>query len=184
MGYRNYIGTMSKERHTEIKNMSTDELLKWQDKFTEDYGYVSVSEVANELYGFGKGIEFADEKYYSPVFDNDDTQSDITEEHDFYIVGKEFVQHIIEHYEEKVKSHYLELLEGIDDPMKIPHEKALALWHQIDRLSSEWNDMKPYNLKKGDEVTTSWRYEYVQFELVRIYKTFDWENNFMIYYGW
>lgn len=43
----------------------------------------------------------------------------------------------------------------------------------------------PFNLDDGkDEVTSSWKYEYSIFELVRIYKSFDWENNVMIHYGY
>lgn len=48
----------------------------------------------------------------------------------------------------------------------------------------EWLRLTPYNLDEGDEITTSWKYEYSIFELVRIYKTFDWKNNVMIYYGY
>jgi hypothetical protein len=44
--------------------------------------------------------------------------------------------------------------------------------------------MTPYDLNRDDEVTTSWKYEYAIFELVRIYKTFDWKKNVMIYYGY
>ncbi len=44
---------------------------------------------------------------------------------------------------------------------------------------------RPYNLDVEDaEIVKSWRYEYVIFELVRIYKCFDWENNYLIFYGW
>lgn len=33
-------------------------------------------------------------------------------------------------------------------------------------------------------ITTSWKYEYSLFELVRIWKTFDWKSNILILYGW
>jgi hypothetical protein len=69
----------------------------------------------------------------------------------------------------------------------ITQEEQNSLWKIIDHVRSmrtEWTAIIPYDLSRGDEVTTSWKYEYVIFELVRIYKTFDWKKNVMIYYGY
>ena len=69
----------------------------------------------------------------------------------------------------------------------ITQEEQNALWKIIDHvrtMRTEWTAMTPYDLTSGDEVTTSWKYEYVIFELVRIYKTFAWKRNVMIYYGY
>jgi hypothetical protein len=66
----------------------------------------------------------------------------------------------------------------------IPQEISMKLFHHVHGNSIEWLQMTPYDLESGDEVTTSWKYEYAIFELVRIYKTFDWENDIMIYYGY
>ena len=44
--------------------------------------------------------------------------------------------------------------------------------------------MKPYDLDDDtDCIVNSWKYEYVIFELVRIYKTFDWKNDVLLYVG-
>lgn len=69
----------------------------------------------------------------------------------------------------------------------ITQDEQNALWKIIDHVRSmrtEWTAMTPYDLNRGDEATTSWKYEYAIFELVRIYKTFDWKKNVMIYYGY
>jgi hypothetical protein len=73
------------------------------------------------------------------------------------------------------------------DFSKITQEEQNALWDIIDHVRTmrfEWAQTKPYDLTEGDEVTTSWKYEYVIFELIRIYKTFDWKKNVMVYYGY
>jgi len=73
------------------------------------------------------------------------------------------------------------------DFTKITNEEQSALFKIIEHVRSmrnEWNNYKPYNLKSGDGVSTSWKYEYAIFELVKIYKTFDWKKNVMIYYGY
>lgn len=78
------------------------------------------------------------------------------------------------------------------DFTKITDAQQTGLFNLIEHVKSmgvEWGvksflEMKPYDLTRGDEVTNSWKYEYTIFDLVRIYKTFDWKKNVMIYYGY
>ncbi len=73
------------------------------------------------------------------------------------------------------------------DFTKITQEEQNAIFSMIEHIRSmrtEWTCLTPYNLEKGNSVTTSWKYEYGIFELVRIYKSFDWKKNVMIYYGY
>ena len=189
MGYRNYIGWISKEEYEKIKNFTKEELYKYKNEDLED-GHVGVYDnLENKyLYEFGKYCEFGDKKFYSPFFLNEELQKFYTEEHDFYIVGKEFLAHIIDYYRKKVQSFYKELMDGITNEHivfnEIPPKKATKLFEHIRSQSMEWIQMCPYKLDEGDEITTSWKYEYTTFELVRIYKTFDWENKILVYYGY
>ncbi|WP_060873858.1 hypothetical protein [Myroides odoratus] len=88
------------------------------------------------------------------------------------------------------KSKYNTLLEEQHtfDFSKITQEEQNAIYKIIEHLKQmhfDWaHDRRPYNLERGTAVTKSCKYEYSVFELVRIYKTFDWENNIMIYYGY
>lgn len=70
----------------------------------------------------------------------------------------------------------------------ITQEEQNALFKIIEHIRTmrtEWTHLTPYNLKDGrDKITNSWKYEYGIFELVRIYKSFDWKKNVMIYYGY
>jgi uncharacterized ubiquitin-like protein YukD len=69
----------------------------------------------------------------------------------------------------------------------ITQDEQNALFEIIEHvrsMRSEWNNLTPYDLEKGSEVTTSWKYEYGIFELVKIYKSFDWKRNVMVYYGY
>jgi hypothetical protein len=73
------------------------------------------------------------------------------------------------------------------DFTKITDEEQSALYDIIKHVRDmriEWTSLRPFDLTTGDEVTTSWKYEYSIFELVRIYKSFDWKKNVMIYYGY
>jgi len=174
---------------------------------------ISNHDIVEELHEFGKYVEFGNKKFYSPFFSNEETQKGFTEEYDFWIVEKEYLKHIIEFYKQKVVNYYNEMLNpffGADvefsefmdsirhsydggnknytfDFTKITQEQQTQLFeilHHMRSMRSEWTLLIPYNLEKGDHITDSWKYEYNIFELVRIYKTFDWENDIMVYYGY
>jgi len=73
------------------------------------------------------------------------------------------------------------------DFSKITQKEKNALQrilHHIFSYSTEWKLLTPYNLNESlPQITDSWKYEYSIFELVHIYKTFDWNKNRMVYYG-
>jgi hypothetical protein len=73
------------------------------------------------------------------------------------------------------------------DFTKITQEEQNNLFKIIQHvrdMRTEWTLLEPYNLKKGESVTASWKYEYSIFELIRIYKSFDWKRKVMIFYGY
>ena len=219
MGYRNYIGYISKEEHNKIKSLSLDELYDFYG-LTGDNRYKGVYDFGPELYEFGKYVDFVFPKgTKKKFFTNKETQKYYEEDHEFFIVTKRFLEYAIKNYTEKVQKYYRtmlapffskdeenpsEFLNSIKtehhfpdnrytfDFSKITPKEQTALFLIIEHVRSmarewgiySWGDMRPYNLEDGEQVTTSWKYEYETFELVRIYKTFDWKNNVMIYYGY
>ena len=190
MGYRNYIGRLDKKEHLKIKDYSLEELYTHKGLKYEDYPddvYIGVYDVSQEvIFEFGNYCNEPPKECMSPVFTNKDTQEYFNEDHEFYIVDKEFIKWKIEEYNKTVVSLYEKLIPDLEksiDP--IPDEETISKWYcHLRSMSIEWRMLTPFNLDEGDEVTTSWKFEYLIFELVRIYKTFDWENNIMIYYGY
>ena len=197
MGYRNYIATITKEEYDKIKDFTKEELYSYKNKsMTNDY--VGTYDIApNILYELGKDVdEFPGD--LKPFFLNKELQDEMTDEDELYLVDKDFLTAVIDRYSEKIKAYYEKLLDPILTDEKFPklkypneydttHVYEMAI--HIQSMAFEWgvspfNKKLPYDLTKGDAVTTSWKYEYAQFELVRIYKTFDWENNKMVYYGY
>lgn len=222
MGYRTYIGLISKEKYEEIKNMSRRELCaKFEKNYSEDWEdddlYVGAYDMVDESYEFGKYTDFDDEKFYTPFFTNPETHEYYIGDHDFWVVGKEYLEHIIKHYRKKIEAYYDKMLkpfypdsehrwdgsefvksmkreftDSLEDKYtldfsKITPEETTQIWEMICHLrsmESEWTRLDPYDLENGDQVTTSWKYEYNIFELVRLYKTIDWENQVLVYYGY
>jgi hypothetical protein len=215
MGYRTYIAEMSKDEYNYIKNMTGEHLRKfYKIKLDEDkYWYKGVYEFGKSLYEFGKYTDFKPPaKSMSPFFKNKALMKRY-DEHDFFVVTREFLAYLINLYKEKVKAYYNEIvmpfLGDKDKPSeflnsikteynypdnkhtfdfsKITSEEQTALFKVIEHIRSfrtEWVQLTPFNLENGDAVTTSWKYEYGIFEMVRIYKSFDWKNKTMFYYGY
>jgi len=200
MGYRGYIGSIPRADYNEIKNMSIKDLFKYKElDFEDEDECISVYDIPNEvLFEMGKYFDAVPKRLLKPFFINKETQKLYTQENDFYLVGRKFLEHIIELNTNKVKKLYSDMLKGMLTDDRFPRIKPVsdiddnvvykALDH-VKSMASEWgcsefSDAPPYNLNNGDQITTSWKYEYNVFELVRIYKNFDWKNNVMVFYAW
>lgn len=213
MGYRTYIGSMPKKEYNKIKSMSREKLIEHYNlEFEKDDNYLgmSVYDFGESLYEFGKYTEFEPpKKSLKTFFKNKELNKYFTEEHDFNIVTKEFLEYIIESYKKRISDYYNNMINPFFDKSdflnsiktdynhtkynttfdftKITQEEQNALYKIIEHIRNmrtEWTSLTPYNLENGNSITSSWKYEYGIFELVRIYKSFDWKRNVMIYYGY
>lgn len=215
MGYRTYIGSMPKREYNKIKSLTKIELFDFyreSKKLTGEDDYIGPYDYGKELYEFGKYTDFEPPKKSMKKFFKNKELMEKYDEHDFYVVTKEFLAYIIETYTRKIQKHYSKMLNpfskdgkaseflntvktdyGVPDNRykfdfsKITDEQQTALFEIIEHMKGfnmEWNSMLPYDLEKGESVSTSWKYEYGVFELVRIYKSFDWKRNVMVYYGY
>ena len=209
MGYRNYLGSLPKREYNKIKGFSLQELYDYKGKIlTEDFSedYIGVYHIAQTThYELGKYVDSFPKNYFKSVFKNKETQKHFTEEHDFYIVNQEFVKMLIEYYTEKIRTYYKEYLAPFFDEDKAkaefmktkgtpPTEEEISgTYRLIDHVRSmamEWGvagwleDQIPYSLDPKKDMVTSWKYEYAIFNLVLLYRTFDWKRNVMIYYGY
>lgn len=190
MGYRNYIATMPKKDYNKIKNLSKDELYIMYNKadMDEDEKYIGVYEFGTTLYNFGKYVNFKyPEKSKLPFFKNKKTQHKFDSDDELYVVTKEFFEAIINSYKEKIQNYYKELVYTMDrkDHRNWTEKQIIELYEHVDSMASEWIKLEPFELNDNkNSITNSWKYEYSIFELVRIYKSFDWKKNVMIYYGY
>jgi len=143
-----------------------------------DFYIVGKEFLANVIDSYSEKIRSLYKDMLDPFFTHEDK---------YHFNPSEFLNTIHTDYGEGLTRHYT------FDFDKITPQEQTALFKIIEHVKSmgnEWgvktfmDKMRPYRLEKGGEVTTSWKYEYVQFELVRIYKTFDWDNDVMVYYGY
>ena len=156
MGYRYHLAKVPKTTYEEYKDLELDEDFNYRDL----PGY----EVLHEL---GKYCEFNSNNRFFTNY------SSLYEDEDFDIVDAKFLLSIIEEYRIKVQKHY-ESLETSTHTDLTNYARNMAM---------EWR-INPFNLKLDEkEIVSSWKFEYSVFELVRIYKDFDWENDILIYMG-
>jgi len=135
MGYRTYIGTLSKKEYNKIKSMCREQLIKHYNKENEveedEYYFgMGVYDFGESLYEFGKYTDFEPpKKSTSTFFKNKELNKYFTEENDFCIVNPEFLEYLIEYYSQKVRNYYSEMLnpfiESVDEFGREKHKDFL-----------------------------------------------------------
>lgn len=192
MGYRHYFYAIPKKQIEEIRNCKTnDEFCNWAEKtgyyVERDEGeepYVTVYDLGTEIYEFGKYVDWAFEmqEKNESIFASDELKEWYSD-YDPVICSRDDFLAAIDNYKQKIISYLEECLEGKDGIT--PEQKCIL--DVKDRLH-EWKNPFKYGGVDIDAerkcITTSWLYEYAIFELVRKYKTFDWENDCLVLLGW
>lgn len=206
MGYRTNIGKISKRDYNKIKSLTKEEFFSLykienmddrvdRDKFIINLEYIS-HDFKNKIpkKSFKK---FFKKDCLNEVYDNSDTE--------LKIATKEFFEFVINDYKLKIVSWYERLLSPymtLDswnmfqiDTLKIPEIKSeeflnafIPIIEHLRNNHHEWGSKFSFfedNLKRDDlKVTNSLKYEYSIFELIRIYKSFNWKKDILVYYGY
>ena len=205
MGYRHYLYAIPKNQVAEIQACVTNS--DWC-SFAERHGYkvfrnvcddgsgwLSPYGVGNELYELGKYSEIASEleSERPSLFTSDELKKRYCD-YGFALLKKDDFKAIIESYRQKI----INWLKGILEPKDAPtvpadlseEERKYSLMencirNKLDSWSGKHFGLLPIDLsEKREQITGDWSYEYAIFELVRLYKVFDWENDDLVLVGW
>lgn len=182
MGFRIYIGRMSKECAEKIKPLKLIEISnEYLDCVNEDNSCPPAPyELAEEVYELGKYVEITADSF--GLFDVDDTDEHYNSDYLFHGLTKHGFEEIINQQREDIAKYYKELDDsyGIIGVVQQPIKKHLI------SMAEEWNNecTTPVDLSGNPRITGSWKYEYTIFELIRLYKTFDWDNDIAVIYGY
>lgn len=199
MGYRHYLHAVDKNLIEKIQKCITNE--EWCNLATSlgyevDYeaagdgtGYFPPHSIGTEIYELGKYSEIGSwlENNRTQLFTTEELKQRY-EDYAFVSLSAEDFKLIIEAYVRKITDYFQYLLDPKPNPIlnnKIDKEK---LWeHTIQNKLESWQRVKfapvlDLNLDNPC-ITRSWEYEYAVFELVRLYKTFDWENTALVLMG-
>lgn len=195
MGYRLRLGKIDKAQADLFRHLPREER-GWDDpqespQDPDDSDYTP-------YYPFGHTQLYEIGKYYNLSPDLKDpfyTSFDVIREYesDFHIIGKEGLKAIIEDYrqmiieglEEDLNAEVPEHLQGEitkEDLLKRVLQEELDRWNKSFGLRMYYLDEKPE--QSDGKITPCWNLKYAIFNLVHIYRTFDWENDYLIYSGW
>lgn len=213
MGYRLRLGRFPKTVwEYEIKGKPYDEVVKFfkgviernpdiDTDWDEHYQALYRPPLHVELYELGKHVNFPEGR--SPFYSFD------LEEDEFEIMSKEGLKAIILDYHKNIKEFYKGRFESLGGEKTLDNNARNILrdkrrkYHQVDKFVfhdvlcdyygkvSEWDSKwtvpyyldEPYKETDG-ALVRSWKFEYAIFNLVHIYRTFDWERDLLIYNGW
>lgn len=169
MGYRSRLGKIAKTEKEKYKGKSYEEVAAMMGEYFACYR----PEAHTQIFGLGKYFEFTKGKTNFYDFDVEEE-----EDCEFHIMTKEDLKELIRDYHEVICNMYERLAKGEDDVQEFINGKV-----------REWRSkfLNPYYLDEehtSGEIVKSWKYEYSIFNLVYIYRTFDWENDYLIYSAW
>lgn len=197
MGYRQYIYKFDKSLVKQIRSCRTEKgfidlIMKENPAAVEYYpeddtAFVELWDLGDLLFEFGKYYENSNEMYKhgDSLFQCDELNA-AYEDFQAIVLDPDGLKSALDWQRDHIIEMYEDLL----------REKSANEWDsrpQLDRLISHAKDYLywwksgngPGNLRPGsNSLVSSWLYEHTYFDLVRIYKTFDWENSSMIFMGW
>lgn len=147
-----------------------------------------------EIYDFAQ-LPFLNElmKTAEKLFTKSETDA-MFEHYNMYLCSKETFLTAIELMRKMIAENFKEMLSLPYEQLQMKVHNKMEEWQLMTEVlgvenEEKYNNMneihKPYNLKEDSRVIVqSWLYEYSIFELVRLYKEFDWENDVLLFYGW
>jgi len=177
MGYRLRLGKIPKRMKDFCEGKSFDELLEICGDQSVVYGLPDYE----QIYELGKYFDFKDGM-------SDFFSFDILEESEceFKIVSKDGLKKIIGYYHKQTLEYHEKLLKEMESGGEFPITLSY-LSQKVLEWSDNAFDVKPYYLDEENTdgfIVRSLSMEYGIFNLVFIYKTFNWENDYLIYSGW
>jgi hypothetical protein len=185
MGHRHFMYKVSKDLVNEVKSMTYEELAEnFKSEDEEEVGCFYLGNLPKEeICEFGRIYwDNTAERIISngvPLFEREEVMEKFLD-YQPYIVGKAGLLEAIDIYQNKVISIYKNLLvDNKDGSAFEKQEKYLRC------ILNEWEQGFAINLNENQQrITSSWKYEYILFELTRLLKTIDFEKDTILFYGW
>lgn len=198
MGYRQYLYQFDKELVDKIRECKTHEqfIKVCKDYFPErndivhdecddEEPWVSIYNLGKKLFEFGKYYENDEEvcEHGTNLFASEELK-ELYCETDQNVLTEEGLLCAIEWQKNRIISVYKNLLKeksANEFDTRSQHERMKE--HIKDHLA--WWEFPAIDMDKdNNRVARSWLYEHTIFNLVQIYKTFDWNKYCLMFIGW
>ncbi len=176
MGYRNRLGRVAKHHKDAVSGMT----YKQATEYAGENAAVYRPKWHEELYEIGGIFGFISE-HLTAFYDTFDVSRECESESEFYILTKEGLKELIAYYHCIVHEGLKEIA-GDENRRQQYVDRKLRHWDQQAKFN-----ILPYWLDEEDTdgaIVRSWSREYAIFNLVHIYRTFNWDDDYLIYSGW
>lgn len=193
MSYRYRFHSVPKTEIEKIRKCTTNvQLCLWAEKqgykvktYDENDRYMTIYDIGKEIYEFGTDEEWAYEiqEKNESIFSSEELKELYIDYQPVICSQNDFLS-VINAYKQKIINYYKSLLIQTKDSVCTPENKQRK---HIEDILYEWDNgyCCPIDTDMShNRINNSWLYEYSIFELVRLYKTFDWENDELILLGW
>lgn len=186
MGYRYHLAKIPKAIAKELHSCKTEEevlkvcdtvdLETEEDDEDEERRYLPIYEIGEDIFDLGPDITFADEIIKNrPKLLSEEIET--YSEYDCWLCEKADFINILKGIENIIKNNYSEKLNG-SDKERLSH---IYSYNQV------WNNefFSILNLDENNmSLTHSSLWEHQIFDLLILYKTFDFENYNLLFLGW
>lgn len=196
MGYRHLLQAIPKKEIAEIQKCKSNkdlvDFIKDNTSYTCYGDLVPLYYIGTEIYDLGKysaiGFKLQSEK--QSIFSSEELK-EMYSDYGAVLLQKEDFKEIIEWYKQKIVAYFNTLL---NPPMSSFHSELtdderhlMFLKLKVEQKIEDWSGkygFTPVNLdENSSSITDDWSYEYAIFELVRLYKFFDWEKDDLVLMG-
>ena len=202
MSYRYRFAKVKKNTVADISNQSRERFIEYlmnhnPKSYCEEEDYINTYDCfgQEEIFDFGSDCRFADTlvKQATPIFSDEmlfeeTGKAVLCSKEDFLFVIEQIRKIILDYFKELQNGSVAEMKQAISD--KVDDWEHLHIILGVSNASKKQQQEMdkahlPYNISMDtDMIVNSWKYEYEIFELVRLYKTFDWDKYELIFYGW
>lgn len=198
MSYHYHLDYLPKETVEAIQGMTMHELDAWiEANHPESWNPREQSLEIWSCFGQTAFFDLCNHPKIKKIFDTtsplfNDKIADGVFDHIKLLTKEDFIR-IVNAIREMVYKNYENLRDSSYEHMKAEFDFKAKQWGvpeyfaEMRNLSEEQllSLQQPYDLRENSEsIVNSYLWEYQIFELVRLYKTFDWDKNALIFYGW
>lgn len=179
MGYRNYITIVDREELKKLNDIPECDICdNFGDSGASLYMHVTHA-LPKELYELGRCVDLSFlEKHRVRGAIPRWLYASLNDDSDFFEISKDGLLAIIDDFRQKVVAYYENVIKEEECLTEIVDK--VYLWGKcVDQFK-----VTPYDLTDKESIVSSWLYEYGIFELVRLYKTIDYDKYAIIITGW
>ncbi len=197
MGYRIYIGAINNTKLDRIKNIDSIEKIKriistWNSKISldeDEKDYLFVGDITDRNID-QIGDVAIDTEYIIPqipLFLNEDVNKKVTEENHLFLLPKENLLLLIRAYQKRVAKYLSGIIEDTKRKEEEPYAMGQTALQYLEQKAREWsreNSIIDVNEENKERIVSSWDYEYNIFDLVHLYKSFDFDNETLVVFAY